>query len=1003
MTSIMKQVVILFYLISISVVASAQSSAKDDFKKGVEAINQQNGSLAISWIEKGLEKVLKGEAVDESTLLDAKAGRATAYFLTGKTLKAQNIIEPLLGDIERVKGRFSVENMAANYLLALSFQLSGQYQQAAKYYETTVAIQDKVITEKFNQRAQLLKNLSSVYQQLGNYQKALQSEENALKLLLKDKPNNIDTIIVTYSRLAFLADLSGNNAAVLDFLNQQYAQQSSVYGESHRETKRMLAYLEQVVNNNKNLLSGNDLNRLAGYNLNVFDVDQLGSPDQAEVFYNNIFEQYGDKHPLTLKALARLADSLSFSAQYARAIPLYTQLITEHIRQFPLANADRAGFYLRLSQAYEFANTYGVTDKYRQKAIANARKAIEIYVEIYGEAHLRTIIALNQLWRLTRFSNQDDHSSFILANRIWHAYTELERNVLPYMNKQQRIGFRQNFSELKDNFLEAAWSIDRKRLFNNAFKTNKFWDKSDEYSKKINKASSWREIQVLWESREKELKKAARDDEEVRQQRNAISQKIIRQLYDEWLRYKGGVSALDNALTIARAGSDNKQGEDIDRLKQLLKQQAEVFVQDKKYDASGLQQKIQQLTQALSKTIPSLRLESQLSTDALVKSLDNNTVFIDFARYLNSEYMVFVIEPDGQLHIQRLTGGLEAGDKINKTIRKLRSRIDDIIDGNIPFRGSEKKLNVSLQKLYDAIILPIEDIVNKYGTIVSSPDGLLSLLPLTMLKDKRNGQYLIERFLVRTIPSAREWLRLQLSLPNRSASNDTVIYANPDFNAGSDVDLTACASQYPNRSARDVLMKTFKQDCIHALPATAKEASAIAALFPGSEVYTKSNASEKHFLSLSSPRILHLATHGFFIPDPAISNPLEKSGIILSGANTSLSQGKTEGIVTGLKLATLNLYDTELVVLSACETGVGDIQAGEGIAGLNQAFIRAGAKGVVMSLWRVPDEATSRLMTSLYKIMSEGAKPVAALRVAQRQFIKQKLHPLSWAAFVYNG
>jgi CHAT domain-containing protein len=99
----------------------------------------------------------------------------------------------------------------------------------------------------------------------------------------------------------------------------------------------------------------------------------------------------------------------------------------------------------------------------------------------------------------------------------------------------------------------------------------------------------------------------------------------------------------------------------------------------------------------------------------------------------------------------------------------------------------------------------------------------------------------------------------------------------------------------------------------------------------------------------------------------------------------------------------MNLLGTKLVVLSACETGIGDVTYGEGVAGLNQAFMRAGAKGVVMSLWRVPDVATSELMASLYEAMAKGLSPGDALRAAQLQFIHQKSHPLAWAAFIYNG
>jgi CHAT domain-containing protein len=156
-----------------------------------------------------------------------------------------------------------------------------------------------------------------------------------------------------------------------------------------------------------------------------------------------------------------------------------------------------------------------------------------------------------------------------------------------------------------------------------------------------------------------------------------------------------------------------------------------------------------------------------------------------------------------------------------------------------------------------------------------------------------------------------------------------------------------------------------------------------------------------------APRILHLATHGFFLEDqelpqdvfarglsfgaePAplppvnIENPLLRSGIALAGANTSTgTEGQSEGIVTAEKILGLKLRGTDLVVLSACETGLGDVQAGEGVYGLRRAFTQAGTKSLVMSLWSVPDRETQELMVQFYKnILSDKMTRCQALRQA---------------------
>ena len=224
------------------------------------------------------------------------------------------------------------------------------------------------------------------------------------------------------------------------------------------------------------------------------------------------------------------------------------------------------------------------------------------------------------------------------------------------------------------------------------------------------------------------------------------------------------------------------------------------------------------------------------------------------------------------------------------------------------------------------------------------------------------------------------------------------------------------------------------------LPGTKEEVKAIAALMGRSarEIYTGGSASESVLMQSKSPRILHLATHGFFLSDqdwssmmdeksrgititareaPSgkkpvhIENPFLRSGLALAGANRSLAQeGITDGILTAEKILGLNLRGTDMVVLSACDTGMGDVKNGEGVYGLRRAFTQAGAKSLVMSLWEVPDRETKELMVSFYKNLQSGkinrAEALRDAALKQRQTVKFRYgndHPYYWAAFVFLG
>ena len=173
-------------------------------------------------------------------------------------------------------------------------------------------------------------------------------------------------------------------------------------------------------------------------------------------------------------------------------------------------------------------------------------------------------------------------------------------------------------------------------------------------------------------------------------------------------------------------------------------------------------------------------------------------------------------------------------------------------------------------------------------------------------------------------------------------------------------------------------------------------------------------------MSGHSPQILHIATHGFFLPEPdkqgkeaglnnentysLADNPLLRSGLILSGGNYAWSgkspvEGVEDGIATAYEISQLNLSSTELVVLSACETALGDVKGSEGVFGLQRAFKMAGVKKLIVSLWQVPDKETAELMTAFYGYWLSGKKIEDAFSQAQTD-MRKKYAPYYWAAFV---
>jgi CHAT domain-containing protein len=184
------------------------------------------------------------------------------------------------------------------------------------------------------------------------------------------------------------------------------------------------------------------------------------------------------------------------------------------------------------------------------------------------------------------------------------------------------------------------------------------------------------------------------------------------------------------------------------------------------------------------------------------------------------------------------------------------------------------------------------------------------------------------------------------------------------------------------------------------------------------------DASEAVVKSVKAPALMHIATHGFFLKDAevkegaavgvslenALENPLLRSGLLLSGAAATVAgtaganlSSNDNGVLTAYEAMNLNLDGTDLIILSACETGLGDVKAGEGVYGLQRAFLVAGANALIMSLWKVDDAATQQLMTNFYNNWVKTGNKLKAFKQAQQQLMTRYKDPYYWGGFVMMG
>jgi len=419
-----------------------------------------------------------------------------------------------------------------------------------------------------------------------------------------------------------------------------------------------------------------------------------------------------------------------------------------------------------------------------------------------------------------------------------------------------------------------------------------------------------------------------------------------------------------------------------------------------------------------------------------VRPIDLFAVGVGRDRFGDARYVAYIVPPKGKGQVQLVDLGECAA--IDDSIMKIRDWISDNqvrdaflaqasgADGSSDW---QKVFAPAKEKVWEPIAkrLPADA-----KQLLLSPDGAMWLMPWNSIPTGAD-RFLIEDYSIRYLTSGRE-----LVLPKAKADiGPPLLFADPSFDLTPDSVRSAVQTIFRSVDVQKLPVGEISRTAIPQvapLPSTRLEALAIAPSVSeicGNEPiqYLGKFALETVAKEVKSPRILVLSTHGFFLPEKhklanqgvgtrsanssqskkgKPENPLLRCGLLLAGCNNPTARGD-DGILTGMEILGLDLRGTELVVLSACETGVGKVNSGEGVAGLRQAFQLAGAKTIVSTLWQVPDRDSALLMRDFFQNVADGNSHSEALRQAQIQRIEARrtrygaAHPFYWAAWTLTG
>jgi CHAT domain-containing protein/tetratricopeptide (TPR) repeat protein len=492
--------------------------------------------------------------------------------------------------------------------------------------------------------------------------------------------------------------------------------------------------------------------------------------------------------------------------------------------------------------------------------------------------------------------------------------------------------------------------------------------------------------------------------------------------------------------------------------------------------------KAYKLRQEASGALRALLEGSKVSAPAIRDAIPPDGILLDFAQYWGHDfsdkanplrerrYAVFLTFPRARGSTNLVVERVDLGEAapIDEAVEFICKRMSS----GMGYKRDD--VTAALQRLGELVYAPLAKYLTNVSHLIVCPDGQLSRVPFEMLRV--GDRFLIEEKTISYVTSGREIVRLQSwsgvspdpNLPEATTNaagqvgrpscvGPALVMGGPDFDfdfskAGSASFQLAGAAGIPARSAADAkqdalplagrmpalrsLSRDYRGIKFPPLPGAEAEARSVAKLLGGDCVLRVGpDAREAEMKATVSPRVLHLATHGFYLPAQEFrqtnslpfgwpggwgqggrlpnvqddwESPLVRCGIALAGANHAgqITNAVTEdGVLTGLEASLLNLQGTELVILSACDSGTGDVQTGEGVMSLRRAFRIAGAQTVLASHWKVSDKGTSQLMTEFIRRWRSGEPRGKAWREAQLSLLHSKefSNPYFWAAFTLTG
>jgi len=1025
---------------------AAQQERWQELNRQVVALHQQGRvAEAVPLAEEALRVAEASFGPEDPAVATSLNNLALLYREQGRYAEAEPLYQRDLSLLEKYLGPEHPAVATALNNLAAVYGAEGKTAEAERLYQRALAIREKALGPEHPDVASSLNNLAGIYEDEGKYAPAEALYQRALRIHEKspgpDSPEtaiNLNNLGELYRKQGRYAEAeaqlrralsirekaqgpeSPHLAPVLNNLAALYVDQGR-YGEAEPLYQRCLHLDEQALGPEHPDVA-TDLGNLA-----LLYKDE-GKYEPAEALYQRALrideKALGPEHPHTASDLGNLAVLYTTEGKYAQAEPLFQRALAIREKALGAEHPQVATALNNLAVLYDDEGKPGPAEELYRRALAIREKTL-------GAAHADTALSLNNLamlyWKQGKYEQADplfQRSLRIAEEALGPEHPQVQAalgNLAGLRYAQGRP------AEAQPLFAREFDSLFRQFQYHFTYMTEK-----DRLDFLATQASSFPAYFSFVEQYEDKMPELAGD------------------MYDLLLWEKGFVAGSETALRRRVEASGDPQA--LTLLDQLAAKRAQIaaLIQQTPKDREAWRRQIEQLQAEADEVEKELVARSaafaqqkkleRVTWQQVRAALQPGEAAVELARFAfhdgktwtdKSYYVALVVTAETRDHPayvllgegKRLEGKALIGFQQQAQARGMEST------GPAALPGAE---------VYDLFWKPLEPLLAGAKRVYLSPDGALNQAPLGLIPTP-DGRLLLEEYDLRLVSSTKELLR---PAPG-PASKLAVLVGNPAFDLLPAAYRAALqklgAAQAPEAAEVAILAPSQRSRdqgagaTLPPLPGTGAEIRAVDQLLQEhhwqAKSYTGERALEEAVKQVHGPRVLHLATHGFFLPDQGVrrermglagnqpsglEDPMLRSGLFFAGADRALAgepapEDLDDGVLTAYEASNLNLQGTELVVLSACNTGQGEVQNGEGVFGLRRAFEEAGAQAVMMSLWPVPDRETQELMTRFYSKWLAGVEKHEALRRAQleeREVVRRRYGrdlPYYWGAFVLVG